>query len=310
MVSKKFLLIINPTSGSGRGKKWEKWFKKESSKFPNVELVIRFSSKSGEDSIENLAKMAESCGYCRVIVVGGDGSFNEAANGLVNSNIPLAVIALGTANDFPIGLGIPRNVKKAFRIAMSGKEVSIDLGKFNGIFFVNVASFGFDAEIVKMVSESREGYRILSSKWLYVLTLLKKLSAPLEFSTIKINGGIERIALGFVVTNGPQYGGKFKISPTASYTDGLLDCCLIPRMNRLKLSRMIFRLLSGTHEKISDIITEKKSFLVVSSCDALSCEVDGEVFESSKDYINSKDYIITVHPKALKVVIPREGIVR
>ncbi|MFH1509930.1 MAG: diacylglycerol kinase family protein [Candidatus Nealsonbacteria bacterium] len=304
MVSEKFLLIINPTSGWGQGKRYKEWLERESKKVCGKQIDVICSSKSGKNSIENLVKRAIKDGYRRVIAATGDGGCNEVVNVLAGSDVSLAIIPIGTANDFAKGINIPQNVKRAFRVAVHGKEVSIDLGRINGRYFVNVASFGFDAQLVRMVSELREQFSFLPSRWLYLLSFLKKINLPLELSSIRINGGKEKRVLGLVITNGPQYGGMFKIAPAASYTDGLLECCLIGGTNVLQVLEKFPKLLNGTHNTFPDVIMGRISSLTVSSYEELDCEVDGEFFEKQKDYI------ITIHPGILKVVIPQENVIR
>jgi len=120
----------------------------------------------------------------------------------------------------------------------------------------------------------------------------------MSFPEVRINNGkVERI-LGLVVTNGPQYGGMFKIAPRASFTDGLLDVCLIGEMDKLKLMENLPRVLNGTHDLLPEVKMGRTSSLVVSSFEELTCEVDGEIFDSKKEYI------ITAHPEALRVIVP------
>jgi len=301
MVSEKFLLIVNQTSGLGRGRKCEKGIRERSLKVNDKRIDVICSTRDGDNSIENLAKGAEKEGYSRVIVAGGDGSCYEAANGLVTNGIPLGIIPLGTGNDFSKGLRLPQSIEEAFWVAVSGKEVSVDLGMVNGRFFVNVVSFVFDAQIVRRIPELKKNLKIIPNKWLYLLALLENLTQSMNFPEITINNGKGKRILGLVVTNGPQYGGMFKIAPRASLTDGLLDVCLIGEMNKLRLMKNLPKVLNGTHDLLPEVKMGRASSLVVSSFDELACEVDGEIFDSKKEYI------ITAHPKALRVIVPPNG---
>jgi len=301
MVSEKFLLIVNQTSGLGRGRKCEKGIRERSLKVNDKRIDVICSTRDGDNSIENLAKGAEKEGYSRVIVAGGDGSCYEAANGLVTNGIPLGIIPLGTGNDFSKGLKLPQSIEEAFWVAVSGKEVSVDLGMVNGRFFVNVVSFVFDAQIVRRIPELKKNLKIIPSKWLYSLALLESLTQSMNFPEITINNGKGKRILGLVVTNGPQYGGMFKIAPRASLTDGLLDVCLIGEMNKLRLMKNLPKVLNGTHDLLPEVKMGRASSLVVSSFDELACEVDGEIFDSKKEYI------ITAHQKALRVIVPQNS---
>lgn len=306
MVSKKILLIINPTSGWGLGGKWEKWFKKKSSDYPGIKLDVVFSSKSGYKSIENQSRRAEGRGYSRVIVVAGDGGIHEAANGLAMSNIPLAIISTGTANDFARGLDIPRDIRKAFKVAMSGEEILIDLGRVvgradDGRFFINVLSFGFDAKAVQSIFELKRRFKIVPNKVLYLFVLFKLLSLRIDFSEISINNGKLEKIIGLIITNGAKYGSLFKVAPNASYQDGELNICCIGMMSKLRLLETFFRLLNGTHGSLPGVVMNTASSLVISSPEDLCAEVDGERLEGKKCYV------VTTHPKALRVIVPTKN---
>ena len=120
----------------------------------------------------------------------------------------------------------------------------------------------------------------------------------MDYPEIMINNRkLERV-LGLVITNGPKYGGWFKIAPRASYADGLLDCCLIGGMDNIRMLRNLPKFLKGTHHTLPEVEMGRISSLTIFSYENLNCEVDGEIFDSKKEYI------ITVHPKALRVIVP------
>ncbi len=298
MVSEKFLLIVNQTSGLGRGRKCEGRLREMSLQVHDKRIDVVCSTRDGDNSIENLSKRAREEGYSREIVAGGDGTCYLAVNGLAMSGIPLAIIPTGSGNDFSKGLGLPQKLEEAFWAAVSGKEVSVDLGMVDGRFFVNVTSFVFDAQLVQMVPGLKKNFSFISCKGLYLVALLKKLFLPMDFPEVTINNGKGKRILGLVVTNGPQYGGMFKIAPRASFTDGLLDVCSIGEMSKPRLMKNLLRLKDGTHDLLPEVKMGRASSLVITSFEELACEVDGEIFDSKKEYI------ITAHPKALKVIVP------
>jgi YegS/Rv2252/BmrU family lipid kinase len=284
MIEERILLVVNPVSGMGRGKKCEKRLRELASQIIDKKIDVVLSTKTGDNSIKCLAREAGRRGYNRFLVAGGDGSCHEAANGLVFSGLPLGVIPIGTGNDFSKGLNMPQKIEKAFQLAVYGKELPVDLGEVNGRYFVNVLSFVFDAQIVRMIPELRKRLNYFPRWTLYLMALFGSLVRPMDFPRITINGeGWERM-LGLVVSNGPQYGGMFKIAPKASFTDGLLNVCVIKKMNKLKLIRSLYRLLKGTHSSLPEVNMTKKAVLIISSPEDLACEVDGEIFKSRNKY--------------------------
>src|SRR5687768_12251214 len=96
-----------------------------------------------------LAREAAALGYHTVAVCGGDGTLAEAATGLVGSDVPLAVIPRGTANQVALNLGIPLDLEHAIDIALNGIPHAIDLGRIDERFFALVAGAGFDAAVMQ-----------------------------------------------------------------------------------------------------------------------------------------------------------------
>jgi len=307
MVYEKILLIVNQTSGFKRGRNHVKWLEKMSLKVHDKRIDVICSSLDGDNTIEKLAKGAKKKGYSRLIFAGGDGTVHKGVNGLARRGVfqlPIGIIPLGTCNDFSRGNGIPQEREKAFWVAVYGKEVSVYLGMIEGVLFVNVASFGFDAQIVKMIPGLKKRFKSFPNKLLYLLALRKKLTLPMDFSEITINNGKMKRILGLVVTNGPKFGDWFNIAPGTTFVDGLLHVCLVGEMDRFRFVESIPRFINGTHDSLSEVNMGRTSALVVSSLENLDCEVDGDIFDSKKEYI------ITVHPYPLRLFVSEESAVK
>lgn len=146
MTNKKALLLINPNSRRGR------------ETLSHARDVLR---RTGLDLIEPTVSdgtMTESIVSHRsdvdlVIVGGGDGSLNGAAEGLLQTGLPLGVLPLGTANDFARTMGIPLDLAAAVDIIAKGQSVAVDLGKANELPFFNVASIGFSADLAASLTQ-------------------------------------------------------------------------------------------------------------------------------------------------------------
>ena len=185
-----------------------------------------------------------------VIIVGGDGSLHEVANGILSAGrrVPLGIVAAGSGNDFAWNtLKLPHDPAEAIERAFAGNLVDADAGTVNGKYFVNSFSVGIDADIAVAAGWMKK-IPLMSGERLYYSTTVKQLlfgyhRCPwLKFS-IDGNDQIEeatslRRYVLMAVTNGPTYGAGFRIDPTAVYDDGLLNICTIsytPLSRALKL---------------------------------------------------------------------------
>jgi YegS/Rv2252/BmrU family lipid kinase len=293
------MVIVNPVAGIGRGAKCGRMI-------AAVEEKLDIFFTSPVKTAFDLAQEATRGNYKRVIGVGGDGTLCGIANGLLGSDIPLGIIPAGVGNDFSKGVGIPQNAREALDVALHGQLLPIDLGRIDNKIFVNVVSFGFDARLVRHIPTLRKKYFFLPGEGLYLIALSRELLSRLDCPKIWMRLHEDRSPRIFgqhttalVVSNGPQYGGMFKIAPDASLVDGLLDICWIEAMDKRKILINLPKVLQGIHTRIPEVSMFRIPSLSIHSATKLACQVDGEVFESKHEYH------ISVIPKALNVVVPQ-----
>ncbi len=331
MEARKVMFIINPGAWGLRKKYLKKIlkFKQGLAKERGLEITTELTSQFGEKSAVNLAKETTKAGCRYLIAVGGDGTINEVANGIINSGVSsenapvVGVVPAGLGNDFAIGLGIPKGVKWILEIlqdqaSIQSQIISVDLGKAsweNGSrFFVNSFGIGLDAQITKLAVALKEKFQFLSplplsGQGMYVLAGLKELVSRLHLNYGQVRVEMEgesfshRVLL-LAVTNGPCFGRIFKIAPNAEFTDGKLDICFIKEMGRLKTLWNIRRVCQGTHVSLPEVETflngrlPTASSLTISSPENLLCQMDGEVLPLAREYR------IFLLPKALKILVP------
>lgn len=330
----KVMFVANPRSGRGRAKKYLKEivrFKEGPAKEKGIEVDIECTEKSGPKTAFNLGKEAAERGYDGLVPVGGDGTINGIADGMVKSNVPpegfpmMAVVRAGVGNDFAKGLGTPKGIDWVFKMfsqdeaSIQDKVVSIDLGRVawedGDRTFVNVFSLGVDAEINNFVASFKERFHSLSflplsGEGMYLVAALSELIFRLHFEYPKVEikmpgthivpGRVTLIA----VANGSSYGAIFKIAPQANMEDGLLDICQIGKMGRFKMLLSIPRLYLGTHLSLPEVATisdrrlPQAAFLTIASPENLTSQIDGEPLDPKKKY-----WISTL-PKMLKVLMP------
>jgi len=184
----------------------------------------RFAAEAGEADL--------------LIVAGGDGTLNEVVHGLMDlskaARPVLGVVPLGTANDFAVGCGIPPDPEKALALCLKGQVLSIDIGKANEHWFLNVASVGFGAEVT--ATTPPELKRLLGPAAYTVMGAILAMNfhhyhGRLTLPDREITGS-GPIA---IVGNGPQTGGGVQVAPRARIDDGLLDVLVVRQIPAMAL---------------------------------------------------------------------------
>jgi diacylglycerol kinase (ATP) len=171
-----------------------------------------------------LAREAVTAGADLVLAVGGDGTANEVAQGLLGSPAALGIVPVGSGNGLARALRIPLRPEPALAALESGARRRMDVGFLNGRLFLNVAGAGFDAVVGHAFHESgRRGGRrgFLGYVRLCLLELRTYRSPRLAIEVHPERLDLEAFVLTFA--NGPQYGAGAVINPGAKLDDGRLE---------------------------------------------------------------------------------------
>lgn len=240
---KKILFIINPKSGT-KGKHdipglIEKHLDHEIYEHDNI-----FTQYAGE-AIELSAKHKDN--YHMIVAVGGDGTINEVASPLVNSNTILGIIPRGSGNGLARHLRIPRIPRKAIELLNQKCTVEIDTITLNDKLFLNVAGVGFDAHVAQLFADTKtRGF--LSYAKLAMREILKFRSIDYEL----IIDGEKKIAKApflISIANSAQWGNNAYIAPNALISDGLMDICVLRKLPKWYYPILTYRLFSKTLTK-------------------------------------------------------------
>ena len=296
-------LIINLTAGGGKPRPHLKTIFKYL-KENGFNFKVSYTSHHGE-AIE-LAQKAADKGIDLIVSIGGDGTVNEIVNGIMKSknNPSLGIIPLGWANDFIKSTGIPSDIIEACKILIKGKIKKIDIGVINNqIYFANICGVGFDAEVAHLANQLKTRHPNWNSlnAFVYVFATVKKLLSPFSCRNVKIKFDGQEIhskILFIAVSNGKIYGGRFKITPEAILDDGLLEICLVEEMGRFKYLSIIPKVFKGTHASIKGINFYRAKEVAIQFSEPVLAQTSGEVIEGQKNYI------ITLLPKSLKLIVP------
>lgn len=242
---------------------------------------------STEQSLEDAFLDIDSS-YHHILGAGGDGTINQIINIMKKKNldIPLAILPVGTANDFAKYIGMPADIGSACDKILAGKIQEIDLGKANDKYFINVFSFGLFTDVSHKTPTHLKN---TIGKLAYYLNGIKELPSfkKLDIKVTSDEFFYEGNALIFFTFNG-RTAGNINISYKSEINDGLLDVIIVKGENiRSTLSSLLAFLKLEHLEKPKDIIHFTTSdFTVEYSDSSLESDIDGEVGPTSPIHIS------------------------
>lgn len=257
---RKILFIVNPVAGGGKTLKI----------VPLIEKIMKENNISYEITLTNSPKDATRIAednaekFSTIVAVGGDGTVNEVAKGLINKRMgTLGIIPSGTGNDFVRILGIPNDPEKALLALINNKTKSIDVGKINGFSFLNISSIGFDTEVLIQSNKIKKKIKSKISYLIGVLATLvyyKRKRVSLIIDNVEYKRNLVLLAVG----NGRYYGGGLEILPMSINDDGYFHICLVKDISNLKMLALfpsIFKAKHIKYDKYVEIFKAKKSYI-------------------------------------------------
>lgn len=236
--------IINPVSGTKNKESIWAYIEKVFGLSDDYELTM-YTTRCAGDGYEQALYFAKK-EFDIVVAVGGDGTVNEVARGLMNSKTALGIIPMGSGNGLARHLHISMNYKKAVEVLKTGKTQVIDAGAINGKIFFVTAGVGFDALIGNLFNA--KGKRGLFN---YVCLSSKKIVQyrPRKYS-IEIDGRhFNRKAYLITFANASQWGNNVHIAPLADIGDGWLDVVIVKGNAYLNAPSIFIRLFTKSLHK-------------------------------------------------------------
>ncbi|HNS28917.1 MAG TPA: diacylglycerol kinase family protein [Tenuifilaceae bacterium] len=215
------LFIINPAAGENSKGKIPSIIKKniDTGRFDPAIIYSQGPGDATRIAAENLAK-----GIHKIIAVGGDGTVNEVAKALINTQATFGIIPLGSGNGLGRHLRLPLNTGRAVRVINRDRVAMMDYGTINQIPFFCTAGVGFDAYIGHMYSLlTKRGFANYAK-----VTLKEFFRYRPEIYTVRSNGhSLTKEAFLITVANASQFGNNAYIAPNADVSDGLLDVTIL-----------------------------------------------------------------------------------
>jgi len=261
--------------------------------FPETDFFE--TGKQGKATIIVKEKVKE--GIKRFVAVGGDGTVNEVARGVMNTEAAVGIIPTGSGNGFARHLGIPLNLPGAIDLLRNAHPVAVDYGILNGTPFFCTAGIGFDAKI---------GYEfsLLGKRGFFSylrLILARFLSYTPQKYIIRIDGSeITRELFLITFANSSQYGNRASIAPQASIKDGFLDVTLLSPFPFYKALNIGIRLLTKT--------IDSSNYVEIVKCKEVNVEREspGYVHFDGEPKITGRIVDVKIIPGGLNVLTRKQ----
>jgi diacylglycerol kinase (ATP) len=279
------VFLVNPASANGSTKRaWPEIAHRAAA--AGLEGETLFSD--GPGGIAKVAERAAGMGAKRVVVVGGDGSVNEAANGLLavgsGQEVELAVIPRGTGTDFVRTFRIPTKLDEAIAVARDGGVRTIDAGRVSyrawdgssgSAWFVNVASAGMSGAVAMRANTTSKALGGKASfLWATLAVFARWKNAQLSVDVDDEHR--EGSMLDVIVANCEWLGGGMHMTPNAKPDDGLFDVLLIGDVTKRDLVQTLPKIYRGTHLPHPKAEELRGRAVRVDALTPLPVELDGE----------------------------------
>ncbi len=221
-------LIYNPLAGRGRWKR-ERELKRAIHLLEACGISVSHLPTTGPGSATELARRQVNAGRDLIIVCGGDGTVNEVVNGMVGSQVPLALLPAGTGNALAKELELPPSVWLAAEYIPRGVVRRIALGRVAGRYYVSIAGAGADGRLLYCMKSPTKLQLGLLYFWLEGLRQLFLYDFP-EFE-VEANGQ-KFLTCSVAVSRTKNYGGPGRLTPHADLFGQEFEVCLFPRGSR------------------------------------------------------------------------------
>lgn len=302
----RYFIIVNPICGRGLG---ERSIPVIEERFKLAGLDYKLVRTERAWHAAELSEQAAQDGYDVVVCASGDGTINEALNGLMkvyksgNRHTAFGVISIGTGNDFSGGMGIPTDLEHSLDALIANKRKMIDLGFVkggdfpDGRYFGNGIGIGFDAA-VGTAAEKVRWTRGLPAYLIGVIATVFLYYTPPKVRIMVDNEEIIQRSLMISIMNGKRMGGGFQMAPNSQSDDGFFDLCICETASKLRIFGLIPYFLKGTQEGQKEIKMRKAKTVKVDVLEGdFPAHADGEML-----CYNGKALSVELFPAELEIV--------
>jgi len=292
-MKKKIAFIINPFSGTNNKNTIPDliWNELDLTRF---EPEIVFSQHKGHGL--ELTNVYVSAGYDNIVAVGGDGTVNEIARGLIDTNAALGIIPAGSGNGLARHLSIPMNAKQAIQQLNHSEAIKMDYGLVNGQPFFCTCGTGFDAYVSTEFAKSKNRG---------VMTYIEKMiTGYFNYKSQNyhlLGVGIDLKDKAFVITfaNASQWGNNAYIAPQASVQDGMMDISIMSNFPIIAIPSIALQLFTKTIDNDLFVTTLRTNEITLYRDEIGPFHYDGEPYEEGLEVK------IKMIPEGLNVMVKK-----
>ncbi len=226
--------------------------------------------------------------FSAVWIIGGDGTLNYFINHVKGELPPLAIFKGGTGNDFATLLYGNMDMHAMVDHILKSSGSPVDAGICNGRYFVNIAGIGFEGDVLRHM----DTIRWMGAFWGYYLAVIRVIFSFREpIYMLRINGGDEEVQrlLLLMISNAPETGGGFRVSPKASVQDGLLDLVRAKPLGILQRMLALPKVRKGEHLDLPFVQHQTLRKISIQANREMNAQLDGE-------QISSRRFEITIVP--------------
>lgn len=294
-MNKSALFIVNKFSGGGYRPEVEGRII-EACRAASMECRIEFTQSRGHAT--ELAQWAVEQKMDLAFAVGGDGTVNEVAQGLVGSNVAMGILPKGSGNGLARHLAVPMDFKRSLSVISRHEEETIDTVLINQKLSVNVSGIGFDGHVAAMfASKAKRGLVGYTKLVLNEFRSFKpfEASVTLNGKTFKTRSFIIAIA------NSSQFGNNAKVAPKASVCDQLIDVSFIQKIPFTAAAAFAGKMFTGNLDRSRFVEIHKSQKLSIQLAEPMAFHIDGEAMPAADTFE------AVIQPRSLKVLLPTKS---
>ncbi len=300
-MSRKIIYLVNPISGTKGKEALIKKIEKQTS-LQNIPYEILSTNAGGnyyflKDKInrENITD---------IVICGGDGTISQVAGTLIDEDVSIGIIPMGSGNGLALAAKIPKDIDKAMQVIFTGKASYVDSFFINATFSCMLCGLGFDAQVAHDFAkqEKRGLYTYIKQ------TLTNFINAtPWSFELVNKGQSFAAEAYFISIANSNQFGNQFTIAPQACLNDGLLDIIIVKKMSKLRMIwAVIKQVRNGKIKEYDEKTFHKKDVLyfqteklIIHNLDNAPLHIDGDPSHTAKKFM------IEIIPNAFKLIQPK-----
>jgi YegS/Rv2252/BmrU family lipid kinase len=297
----RWCFILNPTAGGGFGKLMMPELEKQLTR-RSLDASICVTER--HDHAIELSRNSLENGYTHIIAVGGDGTMNEVARPLIGQKqVTTGLIPAGTGNDFIQILGFPdRFAEKHWDIFFKQSTIKMDVGQVNGLHFLNGMGLGFDAQVAAENYVNPGEVAKGGGKGKYIWHIVKTLLFYKEGKVTIASRDQEQETDCFIntISIGRRFAGSFFLTPEAIANDGLLDVCMVKKLNLPQRFKILSMVPKGTHIRDKKVDYYQTENISVDFGKKVPFHVDGELYFGT-------NFKVSLLPSALNIIYSPKG---